>query len=141
MLDVALCTISDGLKESNVITKTFTVNDSGLPSDDDNGFSSDLADAVQLENDYRPNRSKFGPQPSLGSAKAKVFTAFLLIICVSYFCMNYNYDFWGVKTNQIELFLFNRFVCVTLFTQISTGIDVFPHSTSICLMRAMAHYG
>jgi len=92
MLDVGLCIISDGLKESNVITKTFTVNDSGLPSDDDNGFSSDL-DALQLENDYKPNRSKFGPQPSLGSAKAKVFIVLLLILHLSYYCMNYNYNF------------------------------------------------
>ena len=64
--------IRDGLKESNVVTKTFTVDDSGLPSDDDNGFSSDFADAVGVENDYKPARSKFGPQPSVGSAKAKV---------------------------------------------------------------------
>jgi len=71
--------IRDGLKESNVVTKTFTVNDSGLPSDDDNGFSSDIGDTVHLENDYRPNRSKFGPQPSLASAKAKVFIVVLSI--------------------------------------------------------------
>jgi len=55
------------------VTKTFHVDNSGLPSDDDNGFSSDFGDAVHLENDYQPSRSKFGPQPSLGSAKAKVY--------------------------------------------------------------------
>ena len=65
--------IRDGLKESNVVTKTFTVDDSGLPSDDDNGFSSDFGDTVHLENDYKPSMSKFGPQPALGSGSAKVF--------------------------------------------------------------------
>jgi len=64
--------VRDGLKESNVVTKTFTVDDSGLPSDDDNGFSSDIGDTVHLENDYRPSMSKFGPQPALGSGRAKV---------------------------------------------------------------------
>jgi len=76
---------SDGLKESNVVTKTFTVNDSGLPSDDDVGLSNDFGDTVRLENDYRPNRSKFGPQSSLGSAKAKVYIVWLLNIYFSYF--------------------------------------------------------
>ena len=75
--------IRDGLKESNVVTKTFTVDDSGLPSDDDNGFSSDFADAVQLENDFRPSLSKFGPQPALSSGRAKVpvFTVVVLNSC------------------------------------------------------------
>lgn len=76
--------IRDGLKESNVVTKTFTVNDSGLPSDDDNGFSSDCGDTVRLENDYQPTRSKLGPRPSLGSAKAKVSA-------VDYFCFAASY--------------------------------------------------
>ena len=76
---------SDGLKESNVVTKTFTVNDSGLPSDDDVGLSNEFGDTMHLENDYRPNRSKFGPQPSLGSAKAKVFIVWLLNIYLSNF--------------------------------------------------------
>ena len=64
--------VRDGLKESNVVTKTFTVDDSGLPSDDDNAISSDFGDTIHLENDYRPSVSKFGPQPALGSARAKV---------------------------------------------------------------------
>jgi len=80
--------IRDGLKESNVVTKTFTVNDNGLPSVDDVGLSSDVGDTIGLENDYRPNRSKFGPQPSLSSAKAKVFLVVVsLIFYVCYFCM------------------------------------------------------
>jgi len=65
--------VRDGLKESNVVTKTFTVNDSGLPTNDDNDFSSDFGDTVHLENDYKPSMSKFGPQPALGSGRAKVF--------------------------------------------------------------------
>jgi len=71
--------IRDGLKESNVVTKTFTVNDSGLPSDDDRGFLSDFGDTVRLENDYRPTRSASGPQPSLGSVKAKVFAVVVFV--------------------------------------------------------------
>ena len=74
--------VRDGLKESNVVTKTFTVDDSGLPSDDDHGFSSDCGDTVHLENDYQPTRSKFGPRPSLGSAKAKVSA----VDCYLFYC-------------------------------------------------------
>jgi len=80
--------IRDGLKESNVVTKTFTIDDSGLPSNDDNGFSSDFGDAVHLENDYRPTRSSLGPQPSLGSAKAKVFIVIIHFFYKFFFFCN-----------------------------------------------------
>lgn len=79
--------VRDGLKESNVVTKTFTVEDSGFPLDDDNGLLSDFGDASRLENDYRPSRSKFGPQPSLGSARSKVFIMVILITCLNYLCV------------------------------------------------------
>ena len=55
-----------------MVTKTFTVSDSGLPTDDGNGFPSDFVDTTRSENDYKPARSTFGPQPSLSSAIAKV---------------------------------------------------------------------
>lgn len=64
--------IRDGLKESNVVTKTFTVDDSGLPSDDDNGLSSDFEDRVRSENDYTPSRCKSRPQSAIESGRAKV---------------------------------------------------------------------
>lgn len=61
--------IRDGLKESNIVTKTFTVDDAGLPTDDDNGFSSDCGDAVHVENDFRPTKSMLGPQSAMARFK------------------------------------------------------------------------
>ena len=75
MLNVFACR-RDGLRESNVVTKTFQVDDAGPPSDDpDEMLARDgLAGGKHFqpnENDYRPIRSSLGPRPSSSSALIK----------------------------------------------------------------------
>lgn len=65
----------DGLKESNVVTKTFQVEDAGLPSeqDFDNQMERDNEDTYRSENDFRPKYSH-RPSSSVSKSKAWVFS-------------------------------------------------------------------
>ena len=66
----------DGLKESLVISKTFQVDEAGLPTDTlDDG---DCLDGSRSENDFKPIISKLGPKSAAGqSIHRKVFIYFL----------------------------------------------------------------
>lgn len=59
---VVFCVSRDGLKESKVVTKAFTVENTGSPGGDD-----DFESAVSYrdENDYRPTRSRYGPHHAI----------------------------------------------------------------------------
>ena len=70
----------DGLKESNVVTKTFQVEDVGPPSeqDFDSQMERDNGDTYRSENDYRP---KFSHRPASVS-KSKAWVLYLYYSCV-----------------------------------------------------------
>ena len=71
--------IRDGLKESLVITKTFQVDEAGLPGDnlDDTALGSDWLDTNRNENDFKPIISQLGPKTT---AKRKVYKVLVFLI-------------------------------------------------------------
>lgn len=73
----AIAVARDGLRESNVVTKTFIVDDAGPPPDDidEIGLDDDHHDYLyHSENDYKPVRSSHGPQPSMALTRPKNLT-------------------------------------------------------------------
>jgi hypothetical protein len=75
--------LRDKLKESLVVTKTFQVDEAGLPSDtlDGNYTDNDWLDTNRTENDFRPTKSVLRPQTSSLMPKVELRYRLLLPSC------------------------------------------------------------
>jgi len=75
----------DGLKDSNVVTKTFNVENAGSPDDNDydDGGEMESMTSYRDENDFRPVQSCRGPQRTAapGSASARVKVRYVHLCC------------------------------------------------------------